>query len=115
MIEPAKYNVTMYRGVDFTISFRIKVDSVAQDLTNWAIRFKASLKPEGTEIFNYATGQSPAHITLDADDNTLATVTILSTETDVDHPSLYYELDTTDEDGSVARRLYGTITIPRNA
>jgi hypothetical protein len=117
MKSPVSYNLTIYEGATFTLNFRLKEDGSVVDLTGYSFSFVASEKPEQhSKVFDTADSPTKAFITIDEDDDWLVTLTIPAIYTDdITAGELYYNIDATLPDGTIERKLHGSIEIVRAA
>jgi hypothetical protein len=116
MIKPVKRNLEIYKGADFLLQFRLKLEDAYINPNDGEVTFKASDKIDGTNVFSFSSTESPVTISIDDEDNYLITVQISATDTaDITALELYYEVDFVDAGGVVSRWMLGSINIYGNA
>lgn len=112
MSEPEKYNFKLYKGADFVLEIRFKEDDAYYD--PGTVTFKASFA--GTETFLYTSGGSPDYLTIDPDDSYLITLRIPGADTEnVSVSEMFYQIDVTNDDGEIERKMIGTINVVESA
>lgn len=112
MRQPDKKDIRAYRSRDFKFQFRIKCDGSYLDLSTSTVFFNASDGVDGVNVLSYSSADSPAAITIDADDNYLVTVLIDdSVITAITQSELYYEIDIEDASGFREPWLLGSIYV----
>jgi hypothetical protein len=111
---PAKKEYCLYKGADFTLSFRISVDGAyLVPETDYTTVFRAMPKAGEASIWEFTSGDSPFYYT---NEDNIQTLTIPGAVTDdVTEEELYYELDTVDDAGGIVRRMIGTIVVFESA
>lgn len=113
MITPVSKNFTLFKGATFSIKIRLKNENDVKDMTGLEVQFNASDVPGGTNVFSYSSEDSPAFITVDADNYITISIPAADTAT-ITNPDLYYEIDVIDG-ATVERWMLGTISCKENA
>ncbi len=114
MIEPINENFTLYKGTDFKIQFRIKIDGAYIDPENYVFDFKAASKlGAASNAIEKNTNDDPTPFTIDADDNYLITMEVPGTETEAitETGQLYYQLKETTDGNEMNARMVGIIEL----
>lgn len=95
-MKPVTANLEIYKGADFNLSFRLKIDGATVSLTGKTVYFNASTKPGGDRVWTFDSDSSPNYITVDSSD--LVTISVPASVTDdLIQTRLYFNIDV-DED-----------------
>ena len=114
MIEPAEINHKLYKGTDFKLQFRIKIDGEYVDPSAWIFDFKAAPTIDAdSNTIEKNTGDSPNPFTVDSTKNYLVTMLVDGTETAAitEKGTLYYQLHETTDGGEKNPRMVGSIQL----
>jgi hypothetical protein len=95
-MQPITANLQVYKGADFSLSFRLKEDGSAVSLTGKTVTFNAAEKPGGVRVWSYDSDSSPEYVTVDSTD--LVTIAIPASVTEaLTQSRLYFNIDVDDD------------------